>query len=72
VSDDIQPGEGGRRGLICVAIIYLLFLFAWCATHGKVREFSEGSSIDAVVSRCAVYRRCCRPSCRFAEALSNG
>jgi hypothetical protein len=69
VSNDIEPSSFPRRGLIVVTILYLLFVFAWCASHGRVREFMDGSSMDAGVSRCAVYRRCCRPSCRFAEAL---
>jgi hypothetical protein len=67
MSKDPGPSEFPRRGLIVVTILYLLFLFAWCATHDGVREIIDGSSMDAGVSRCAVYRRCCRPSCRFAE-----
>jgi hypothetical protein len=68
MSKDPGPSEFPRRGLIVVTVLYLLFLFAWCATHGGVRDFWD-SSIDSAVSRCAVYRRCCRPSCRFAEAI---
>lgn len=59
--------ETGRLGLIAIAIIGLVMLAAWCFTHERLSALSQGREMGRDVSRCALYRRCCRPVCHFVE-----
>jgi hypothetical protein len=59
--------DAGRNGLIVIALIGLIALAAWCFTHERIRDISEGRAVDSGLSRCVLYRRCCRPRCRFVE-----
>jgi hypothetical protein len=59
--------EVGRVGLFVATLIGLLALAAWCYSSERVRDISEGRTMDSRISRCVLYRRCCRPSCRYVE-----
>jgi hypothetical protein len=60
----------GRKGLIVIAIVGLLALMAWCFSHERIRDISEGRAMDSRISRCVLYRRCCRPRCRYVEVAN--
>jgi hypothetical protein len=63
--------EVGRVGLFVATLIGLLALAAWCYSSERVRDISEGRSMEVRTERRAVYRRCCRPRCRYVELGEN-
>jgi hypothetical protein len=56
-----------RIATIVTWLVFLAFVAAWVISFERIQTLSKGPEVQSVLSRCALYRRCCRPGCRFVE-----
>jgi hypothetical protein len=66
------PNLRAFHKLIAAILISWLILLAYVETSDvRLPTFQEGGAMESVRSRCELYRRCCRPACRFVQVLVN-